>query len=552
MKRMKKYLVIALALIVGGCSIAQQNQSTETNAARRPKIIVGITVDQMRYDYIERFWDDFGNDGFKRLVNDGFFARNLHYNYMPTYTGPGHAAIYTGTSPAYNGIIANDWYERTTKKMVYCSSDSTVVGVGTASAAGKMSPHYLKSTTLGDELKLFTNGKSKVIGVALKDRGAILPAGRSADAAYWFVGAQEGVWATSNWYRNELPQWVSDFNASGKAADYMKQTWTPYLTPDRYSKSSADNNPYELPYKGTIRPTFPYVLDSLKALNGGYELLKATPFGNTMSVDFALAALTGEQMGQDEYTDMLCLSFSATDYVGHQFGMHSMETQDVYVRLDLEIARLLKELDARYGKDNYLLFLSADHAGAPTPSYTSSLKWSAGYWKSDVMEGELNAFLQSKYGEGNYIESEVNQNIFLNRPLLEQKKVDITQVNKEVVAFLSKYDEIMTAYTTEEIRMGAQDPILNRIRLGFSSKWSGDVIYVLNPDYMEYGRQGTTHGSPFIYDTHVPALFYGFGVTPGTSFEAQTICDIAPTVAAICKLPLPNACIGQPIKSCVK
>jgi predicted AlkP superfamily pyrophosphatase or phosphodiesterase len=471
---------------------------------------------------------------------------------MPTYTGPGHAAIYTGTSPAYNGIIANDWYERTTKKMVYCSSDSTVAGVGTASAAGKMSPHYLKSTTLGDELKLFTNGKSKVIGVALKDRGAILPAGRSADAAYWFVGAQEGVWATSNWYRNELPQWVSDFNASGKAADYMKQTWTPYLTPDRYSKSSADNNPYELPYKGTIRPTFPYVLDSLKALNGGYELLKATPFGNTMSVDFALAALTGEQMGQDEYTDMLCLSFSATDYVGHQFGMHSMETQDVYVRLDLEIARLLKELDARYGKDNYLLFLSADHAGAPTPSYTSSLKWSAGYWKSDVMEGELNAFLQSKYGEGNYIESEVNQNIFLNRPLLEQKKVDITQVNKEVVAFLSKYDEIMTAYTTEEIRMGAQDPILNRIRLGFSSKWSGDVIYVLNPDYMEYGRQGTTHGSPFIYDTHVPALFYGFGVTPGTSFEAQTICDIAPTVAAICKLPLPNACIGQPIKSCVK
>ncbi|MFY7972690.1 MAG: alkaline phosphatase PafA [Flavobacteriales bacterium] len=549
---MKKYLVIALALIVGGCSIAQQNQSTETNAARRPKIIVGITVDQMRYDYIERFWDDFGNDGFKRLVNDGFFARNLHYNYMPTYTGPGHAAIYTGTSPAYNGIIANDWYERTTKKMVYCSSDSTVVGVGTASAAGKMSPHYLKSTTLGDELKLFTNGKSKVIGVALKDRGAILPAGRSADAAYWFVGAQEGVWATSNWYRNELPQWVSDFNASGKAADYMKQTWTPYLTPDRYSKSSADNNPYELPYKGTIRPTFPYVLDSLKALNGGYELLKATPFGNTMSVDFALAALTGEQMGQDEFTDMLCLSFSATDYVGHQFGMHSMETQDVYVRLDLEIARLLKELDARYGKDNYLLFLSADHAGAPTPSYTSSLKWSAGYWKSDVMEGELNAFLQSKYGEGNYIESEVNQNIFLNRPLLEQKKVDIAQVNKEVVAFLSKYDEIMTAYTTEEIRMGAQDPILNRIRLGFSSKWSGDVIYVLNPDYMEYGRQGTTHGSPFIYDTHVPALFYGFGVTPGTSFEAQTICDIAPTVAAICKLPLPNACIGQPIKSCVK
>lgn len=549
---MKKYIFLILSSLLVACSTAQYSGETTISTARQPKIIVGITVDQMRYDYIERFWDDFGGDGFKRLVNDGFFARNLHYNYMPTYTGPGHAAIYTGTTPAYNGIIANDWYERTTKKMVYCSSDSTVVGVGTASAAGKMSPHYLKSTTLGDELKLFTNGKSKVIGVALKDRGAILPAGRSADAAYWFVGAQEGVWATSSWYMNELPKWVSDFNSSGKASAYMKQTWTPYLSGERYAKSSADNNPYELPYKGTIRPTFPYALDSLKSLNGGFELLKATPFGNSMSVDFALAALTGEQMGQDEHTDMLCLSFSATDYVGHQFGIHSMETQDIYIRLDMEIARLLNELDARYGKDNYLVFLSADHAGAPTPSYASSLKWSAGYWKSDAMEADLNAFLQNKYGEGNYIESEVNQNIFLNRPLLAQKNLDIAKVNQEVVTFLLKYDEIMTAYTTEEIRMGAQDPILNRIRLGFSSKWSGDVIYVLNPDYMEYGRQGTTHGSPFIYDTHVPALFFGFGVKKGASHQPFTICDIAPTVAAICKLPLPNACIGDPIQPCVK
>lgn len=542
--------------IVALCSFASctNAQNTSRNApstqesARRPKLIVGITVDQMRYDYIERFWNDFSNGGFKRLVEGGFFARNLHYNYMPTYTGPGHAAIFTGTTPAYNGIIANDWFERSSNKMVYCSSDSTVSGVGTSSAAGKMSPHYLTSTTLGDELKLFSNQRSKVIGIAMKDRGATLTAGRMADAAYWFIGGQEGNWATSSWYMNDLPQWVKDYNAKRLADQYLNGSWDYLLPLTAYDESIEDNNAYEMPFKGLTRPVLPYDLNTLKSTNGNYELIKGTPFGNTLTIDFAKAVLANEKMGTDEFTDMLCMSFSSTDYIGHQFGIHSKELQDCYLRLDREIEAFLKHLDDTYGKGNYLVFLSADHAGAPTPSYIMENKGPAGYWKSDRVEEAVQQFLVEKYGEANWIINETNQNIFLNRAIIREKKLNLKTIQMEIAQVVSELDGVLMAFNAADLdRIDTKSPIASRVQLGYNQRLSGDVIYVLNAGYMEYGMQGTTHGSPFTYDTHVPALFYGFGVKPGETFSPYTICDIIPTVASICKLPLPSAAIGQPI-----
>ena len=555
---MKKIaLLLAVLILAQSCGLAQgtkkKKEPTPESTARQPKLIVGITVDQMRYDYIEKYWNDFGDNGFKKLVNKGFFARNLHYNYMPTFTGPGHAAIYTGTTPSYNGIIANDWYERSTNKMVYCSADSTVNGVGTASAAGKMSPHYLTSSTLGDELKLFTNQRSKVIGIAMKDRGAILTAGRTADAAYWFVGANEGNWATSTWYMDSLPKWVIDYNAQRKADSYLNSKWDLLLSPEKYDESIEDNNAYEIPFKGTTRPVFPYDLAMLKELNGQYDLLKATPYGNSLTVDFGKEVIRQEKMGQDDFTDMLCMSFSSTDYCGHQFGIHSKEVQDCYLRLDRDIADFIQFLDETVGKDNYLLFLSADHAGAPTPSYQNTLKASAGYWKSDRMEEKVQAFLVEKYGEGTWILNETNQNIFLNRTLIREKKLDLKKIQMEVAQFVSELDNVSMAFNAADLsRTDDRSPIATKVQLGFDMNLSGDVIYVLDPGFIEYGLQGTTHGSPWTYDTHVPALFYGFGVKSGETFTAQTICDIAPTVAALCKLPLPNACIGNPIIKLVK
>lgn len=549
-----RFFVIGCALVAGCASMTPVvEKPAENTNARRPKLVVGITVDQMRYDYIEKFWNDFGDKGFKRLLGEGFFCRNLKYNYMPTYTGPGHASIFTGTTPAYHGIIQNDWFERSSGLTIYCSSDSTVSGVGTSSAAGKMSPQYLLATTLGDELKLFSNNRSKVFGIAMKDRGAILPAGRTADAAYWFVGGAEGVWATSNWYMNELPAWVSEFNSGNYAENYMNKTWSLAMEESRYDESMQDNNAYEAPFKGSLRPVFPYVLSELASTNGNFDLIKATPFGNDLTVDFAKQLIEKENLAADEFTDMLCMSFSSTDYIGHQFGIHSREIQDCYIRLDKLLGEFLDYLDQRVGRDNYLLFLSADHGGAPTPSYMLTEKASAGYWEKEKFALELEKWMKSEFGEGTWIINESNQNIFLNRDLIAQKKLDLTSVQNRVAQYVASQPHVHAAFSASQLQdFNLQLPIMQMAKLGYSQKMSGDVIYILDPDFIHYGMMGTTHGSPYVYDAHVPAIFFGSGIATGETHKSYAITDIAPTVSAICRISFPNACIGNPILEALK
>jgi predicted AlkP superfamily pyrophosphatase or phosphodiesterase len=514
----------------------------------KPKLIIGITIDQMRFDYLDRFWGDFGKDGFKRLIGDGFQCTQMRYNYMPTYTGPGHASIFTGTTPCYHGIIQNDWFDRYTGQVVYCASDSSMKGVGTLSKAGQMSPQYLTASTLGDMLQFQYGDASKVIGVALKDRGAILPAGRTADAAYWFVGMDEGKWCTSTWYGDVLPAWVNDFNASGAASQFMEQTWNLARSESDYSESMEDNNPHETPFKGTLRPVFPYVLRDLAHENGNYELLKATPFGNDLTVAFAEAAIRGEQLGADEVPDMLCLSFSSTDYVGHQFGIHSREIQDCYIRLDSLMGQFLKFLDDEIGKGEYVLFISADHGGAPTPSYTMKNQASAGYWKSDALEAYVEDSLAKKYGAGNWVLNESNQNIFLNRALITSRQLSLKELQYEVSEMTLHFPEVLMSFTSSDLsQFRGGNETKEMIQNGFSQRMSGDVIYVLKPGYLEYGMTGTTHGSPFNYDRHVPAIFYGAGVQRGSYVRPCDITDIAATMSAMFRIPMPDACTGHPI-----
>lgn len=547
-------VAIGFVFVMGCASVAPVVSNKPANeVARRPKLVVGITVDQMRYDYIEKYWNDFGDKGFKRLLGEGFFCRNLRYNYMPTYTGPGHASIFTGTTPAFHGIIQNDWYERSSGLTIYCSSDSTVSGVGTNSSAGKMSPHYLLASTIGDELKIFSNNRSKVFGIAMKDRGAILPAGRTADAAYWFVGGTEGVWATSNWYMDNLPAWVVDFNNSSKAREYMKQTWSLSLGESRYDESMPDNNAYEAPFKGMLRPVFPYNLQELAATNGNFDLIKGTPYGNDLTVDFAKSLIENEQLAMDEFTDMLCMSFSSTDYIGHQFGIHSREVQDCYIRLDKLLGEFLDYLDQKIGRDNYVLFLSADHGGAPTPSYMLTEKASAGYWEKEKFVFALENWMKSQYGEGTWIINESNQNIFLNRKLIEEKKLDLAGIQNAVAQYVSLQPNVHAAFTSQQLGgFEQQTPIMQMAKMGFSQKMSGDVIYILDPNFMQYGMMGTTHGSPYVYDAHVPAIFFGSGINQGDSHMPYAITDIAPTVSALCKISFPNSCIGNPITEALK
>jgi hypothetical protein len=515
----------------------------------KPRLIVGIVVDQMRYDYLIKYAPFFGEGGFRRLLADGFTCHNMHYNYVPTYTGPGHASIYTGTTPTYHGIIANDWYVRESGQLQYCAKDTSAHGVGTLAESGKMSPIHLRANTFGDELRLSTQQKSKVIGVSLKDRGAILPAGRMANAAYWYAGMNEDAWVTSDWYgMNALPEWVKQFNARGLGEKSLRETWFT-LGPDSiYAQTCMpDNNPYEAPFKGQLRPAFPYQLSSLATQNGQYEILKATPFGNQITTEFALAAIEGEELGRDEITDLLCLSYSSTDYVGHQFGPESWETMDVYLRLDLELERLLNYLDSTLLYE-YTVFLTADHGGAYNTAHLQHLKGAANYFVSDDLEAMLEKKMNEKYGPGDWIVNESNLNVFLNRKLVEEKKLVLKNIQQEVASWVVGFPGVHSAYTQAELAYGiARTAWSEKIQLGYDQARSGDVVYALLPGWMEYTRTGTTHGSMYNYDTHVPALFYGAGIFPGSTSQPYSITDIIPTLAALYNFNVPNAAIGHPI-----
>ena len=322
---MRLLLSLFLGLFLFNCNaqnnITQTKTKTETVLNANPKLVVGIVVDQMRYDYLTRFYSKYGNGGFKRLINEGFNCKNNHYNYVPTYTGPGHASIFTGTSPKNHGIIANYWYDKFSKENVYCAGDSTVLAVGSDSKAERMSPHRMKTTTFADENRLFTQMRGKTIGISIKDRGAILPAGHSANAAYWFRGREEGHFITSTYYMNSLPKWVKDFNASKTAESYLKE-WNTLYDIDTYTESGSDLNTFEGGFKGKDNATFPYDLAALKDKNKGFDIIKATPYGNSIVTDFAIEAITAEQLGKDNYTDVLTVSFSSPDYVGHNFGVN--------------------------------------------------------------------------------------------------------------------------------------------------------------------------------------------------------------------------------------
>ncbi|MCH4823931.1 alkaline phosphatase family protein [Gramella lutea] len=539
---MKRYFSALLMLI---CFFPLRAQIIE----EKPKLVVGIVVDQMRYDYLTRFWDRFGEDGFKRLVNNGFNFKNNHFNYVPTYTGPGHASIFTGTTPASHGIISNSWYNKFENQFVYCAGDDSVKSLGTETRAGEMSPSRMLSTTFGDENRLHTQMKGKTIGVAIKDRGAILPAGHSANAAYWFVGGTEANWITSTYYMEELPGWVKDFNKSKKAESYLK-TWEPLEDIKSYSESGSDINNFEGGFNGMENASFPYDLEKIAPENGNYELIKASPFGNDLTAEFAKAAIKGESLGQDNITDVLTVSFSSTDYVGHNFGVNSKEVQDTYMRLDLAIGDLLKYLDQVVGQGEYTVFLTSDHGAVDVPGYLSSKKIPSGNFQDSDLIQKTNDFVANEFKSDLLIENISNGQVFFNYDELNKKKINASELQNKVAHFLLQQENIARTFTRNQLQAGSFGKgIGSLIENGFNQKRSGDVVYVMDPGYIVFPETGTTHGSGFSYDTHVPLIFFGKGIKKGSTFEYSTIPDIAPTISAMLGISFPNAATGKPLKA---
>ena len=542
---MRYVFVISLSIFAIFSSFSQESKQTKIE---RPKLLVGIVVDQMRYDYLTRFYDKYGDGGFKRLMNEGFNCKNNHYNYVPTNTGPGHASIFTGTTPKYHGIVSNQWYDKYTKKDVYCASDSLVQAVGSSSADDQKSPRRLMASTIGDEIKLFTQLKGKSIGISIKDRGAILSAGQTADAAYWFHGSEIGKWVTSSYYMDELPKWVRKFNSRKNINSYLR-TWNTLYDINTYMESGADLNNFEKGFTGKKTATLPYDLKALKDENWGYSIIKSSPYGNTLTTDFALAAIDGEQLGADAHTDMLAISYSSTDYIGHNFGVNSKEVQDTYIRLDKDIERLLRVLDSKVGEGEYLVFLTSDHGAVHVPSYLKSINFPAGYFDSADSRERFIKFLVDEFGTAAIVENISNDQVFLNRDQLNERNLSLDEVQQAIADEVINYPGIAKTYTANEIKSsnftGGIEALLQN---GYNQKISGDVLIVKDPAVISYEPKGSTHGSGYNYDTHVPLLFYGKGIKEGFELYRKTaIIDIAPTLSSLLQISFPNASTGEVI-----
>lgn len=509
--------------------------------------MVGIVVDQMRYDYLTRFWNHYNEGGFKRLVNEGFNCKNNHFNYAPTSTGPGHTSVFTGATPSTHGVIGNTWYDKVENKSVYCASDDKYSSVGTATDAGKMSPHRMTVSTITDELRLHTQMRGKTIAIALKDRGAVLPGGHTANAAYWFHGETEGNWITSSFYMKELPKWVRDFNASNKVERY-KKVWKTYKNISTYVESGTDNNKYEGKFIGETETSFPHDLVKNWNANGNYDILKATPFGNNMTTDFAIEALEKELLGADSITDFLAISYSSTDYVGHKYGVNSKEIQDTYIRLDADLQRLFKALDERVGKDEYTVFLTADHGAVDVPSYLKDQKIPGGYVNNTDMKAKFNEYLQYAFGTTEVVKNYSNNQFFLDYKIIANLDLQIADAQNRIALELLKYEEIDRVYTADQMRNNNYTSGLPYVlQNGYNQKRSGDILVVLKPGFINYPETGSTHGSPQIYDTHVPLLFYGKGIQKGSTVKRTEIPDIAPTIATLLGIAFPNGTTGKPL-----
>ena len=548
---MFKNVLCSLIAVVLITSCGAQNQSinntSKEEVTNNPKLVVGIVVDQMRYDYLTRFISKYGDGGFKRMIKEGFNCKNNHFNYVPTYTGPGHASVYTGTTPKYHGVIANDWYDKELKQMVYCAGDNKVQSVGTTSEDGQMSPHRMKTTTFADENRLFTQMRGKTIGISIKDRGAILPAGHTANAAYWFYGKDKGHFITSTFYRNDLPKWVTNFNDSNIAESYLKP-WDTYYNIETYTESGSDLNNFEKGFKGKETATFPYDLNRLKSENSGFDIIKSTAYGNSIVADFAIAALKGEQLGADSITDVLAVSFSSTDYVGHNFGVNSKEIEDTYIRLDKDLERLFLALDNEVGKGEYTVFLTADHAAVDVPAYLQSVKIPAGYVDAKEERQRINNFVKNRFGADDLVENISNNQVFLNRNKINELKLDLEVVQDAIVNEIITYPNIDKAYSAKTMGSNYFDSGLEAlIQKGYNQKRSGDVLYVYETAYISYSKTGSTHGTGFDYDTHVPLLFFGKGIKHGATLKKTEITDIAPTMSALLNISFPSAVIGKPL-----
>jgi len=543
---MKEFKLVILLLIVSSRLALSQEQST----LQRPKLVVGIVVDQMRWDYLYRYYDRYSDKGFKRMLNTGFSNENTYINYLPSVTAIGHTTVYTGSVPAIHGITGNDMIMEQTGQGVYCTEDTTAQGLGVSGKKGQMSPKNLLVSTVTDELKLATNFRSKVIGIAIKDRGSILPAGHFADAAYWF--GPEAAWVSSSYYMADLPKWVQDFNHRKSAANYLKNGWSPLYPLSTYVQSSVDDNPYEGTMDGMDRPTLPIAAAILE--KNGLSVIRDTPFGNTYTLDFAKEAIRQEQLGHNSalVPDFLAVSLSSTDGIGHQYGVNALEVEDMYLRLDQDLANFFHFLDQEVGEGQYTVFLTADHGASHNNPFFIDHKGAGGYMPKRIGIDSLNQQLKAAFGQVPLINSLANYQVHLNHSLINKHKLDEKAIRHHLISLLRKAVGVNYAVDMDEVTSSTLiQPLRERVVNSYHRERSGVIQLIPQPQWKGGGpdQTGTGHGTWNPYDTHIPLVWMGWGITHGSSNIPVNMSDIAPTISALLHIQEPNGNIGKPISA---
>ncbi len=549
--KIKHILLTALALTaLSISSFARQKKQPLSTSVPRPKLVVGIVVDQMRWDYLYRYYDRYAEGGFKRLLKEGFTCENTNIDYIPTVTAIGHSSIYTGSIPSIHGIAGNDFIDQKSGSTMYCAGDTSVQTLGSTSKAGQMSPKNLLVSTVTDELRLATNFRSKVIGIALKDRGGILPAGHSANAAYWFDDAT-GNWISSTYYMKDLPEWVKKFNQQKLPEKYLKQNWNTLYPINTYVQSTEDDKPYEGKFSGTNAPVFPVQTSAMMAKDFG--IIRTTPYGNSLTFDLAKAAVENEKLGLHEVPDFLAVSFSSTDYMGHRFGPNAIETEDTYLRLDKDLAAFLSFLDGKLGAGNYTVFLTADHGAAHNPTFLTDHNIPAGIFPSGAVQKDLNDYLNKEFSQPGLVLSLSNYQITLNNPLIKKNKLNEEAIRSACVGFLKQRDDIAYVADIDKIAEATiPDALKKRIINGYNRSRSGVVQIVTQPGFFSGSPVGTNHGTWNPYDTHIPFVLMGWGIKHGSTNRSTNITDIAPTISALLHIQAPNGNIGQAVTESLK
>ena len=547
---MQKYIFITTSIIL----LFFNNLTAQIKnkiPPEKPKLIIGIVVEQMRFEYIDRFWDKFEKDGFKRLIGKGTNCKNTNINYMFTQTAPGITTIYTGTSPSVHGIVADEWY-KINGSLIKSVYDDKTKGIGVSrQEQGKYSPKNVLTTTISDELKI-SDKLSKVYSISMNEESAVLAGGHMADGVFSWDDIS-GNWISSSYYYDSLPSWVNEFNEKKFHETYLLKEWNTLLDINKYTESRNDTAEYEYGIGPNRQSVFPYQLGAMsnmanKNKNKNYSILEKVPYGNNLTKDFAISTIVNENLGKDEHTDFISISFSPTENIGQRFGPFSVEVEDTYLRLDKEIAHFLSFIDDFIGKENVLIFLTSNHGVAEIPNYSKQKRLPSGQFKGVYSIALLKSYLNALYGEGDWIKGYKNQQIYLNKNLIETSKYSIQEIQQIVAEFMLQFGGVTNVITsTQMMQTNFSEGSFAKMQNSFSQKRSGDVMINLKPGWIEDVTYATFSNSPYTYDTHVPLVWYGWKIKRKTIFKKTSLEDIAPSISAMLNISFPNGYTGIPI-----